>query len=159
MINDNTFKNLEDIHPHIRKQTIKSLADSGDKTVIPKLIEILLNDQASSVRQAVAQAFQKGLVDKCTIPALIKALKDPEETVRGAAAAALGSIKDRTTVPNLCEALKDASEHVRCSAIYSLAKIGDKTAIGALEELISNLEESSNLKAIAKETLRQLKIN
>lgn len=159
MINDNAFKNLEDIHPHIRKQTIKSLAEMGNKTVIPILIEILLNDPASSVRQAVAQAFQKGLTDKSTVPALIKALKDTDESVRGATAAALGAIKDRAAIPYLCEALKDVSEHVRGSAIYSLAKIGDKAAIGALEELLSNSEESPNIKATAKEALRQLKIN
>lgn len=163
MTNDNTLdnllSNLLDIHPLIRKQAIKSLAEMGNKTVIPILIEILLNDPASSVRQAVAQAFQKGLTDKSTVPALIKALKDTDESVRGAAAAALGIIKDKAAIPYLCEALKDESEHVRCSVIYPLAKIGDKAAIGPLEELISNPEESSNIKATAKEALRQLKIN
>ncbi|MFH1062715.1 MAG: HEAT repeat domain-containing protein [Candidatus Omnitrophota bacterium] len=150
---------LEDIHPITRKQAIQSLSNLGDKSIIPELIKILLNDESSSVRQAVAQSFQKGLSDKCTVPALIKALKDPDESVRGAAAAALGAIKDKSAVPYLCAALKDESEHVRWSVIYPLAKIGDKAAIEALKELISNPEEISNIKGAAKEALRQLRMS
>ena len=62
---------LEDIQPINREQAIKSLSDLGDKS--------------SSVRQAAAQSFQKGLSDKCIMPTLIKALKDPAKSVRGTA--------------------------------------------------------------------------
>jgi len=152
------FSELEDIHPITRKQAIKSLTDLGDKSVIPRLIEIMKNDTAPSVRQAVAQAFQKGLSDNICVPDLIKILKDPDAAVRGAAAAALGAIKDKTASPYLCEALKDDSEHVRWTVISHIAKIGDKAAINPLKELIDNPEEVQNIKDAAREALRQIRI-
>ncbi len=157
IIND-LFADLEDIHPLTRRQAIKSLADLADKSVIPRLIEVMKNDKAPSVRQAVAQAFQKGLSDNRCVQDLIKTLKDPDEAVRGAAAAALGAIRDRVAVPYLCVALKDDSEHVRWTVVFHLAKIGDKAAIGALTELIANPDEVLNIKDAAKEALRQLRI-
>ncbi|MBU1045407.1 MAG: HEAT repeat domain-containing protein [Candidatus Omnitrophica bacterium] len=149
---------LEDFHPLTRKQAINKLTDLGDKSVIPKIIEILLNDKPALVRQAAAQYFQKNVSDKSSVPALIQSLKDPEEIVRGAAASALGAIKDKSAVIDLCAALKDESQHVRWAAIHNLAKIGDKAAINALIELINDPEEILNIKDSAKEALRQLRL-
>jgi HEAT repeat protein len=163
MANENILNDLlaglDDTHPLNRKQAIQGLANLGDKSVIPKLLEIILNDPASSVRQTAAQAFQKGLSDRSAVDTLIKALKDPDASVRGAAAAALGTIKDKAAVPDLCLALKDESEHVRWSVVCNLAKIGDKAAIGALTELIANPEEILNIKDAAREAFRQLRLS
>ncbi|MBU1086041.1 MAG: HEAT repeat domain-containing protein [Candidatus Omnitrophica bacterium] len=150
--------NLEDFHPVTRKRAIKNLAYLGDKSVIPKLTEMLLKDGSALVRQAAAQCFQKGLSDQSSVPALIQALKDTDESVRGAAASALGTIKDRSAVADLCAALNDESQHVRWLIAFNLAKIGDKSAIGALTKLIADPDEIINIKDAAKEALRQLRI-
>ena len=93
---------LKDENPFSRKQAIKILGKMGDKSVLPSLTDILLNDSDSIVRHAAAQAFQKSLADKSLVPALIKALKDHDLYVRGASAAALGIIEDKTAVSALC---------------------------------------------------------
>ncbi|MFH1094025.1 MAG: HEAT repeat domain-containing protein [Candidatus Omnitrophota bacterium] len=147
---------LKDVNPFSRKQAIKLLEKRGNKSVLPALIDVLLNDSDSIVRHAAAQAFQKKLADRSIGPALIKALKDPDMYVRGAAAAALGIIKDKTAVSELCLALEDKEAHVRWAAAIPLGKIGDASVIPALKKLLNNPGEPGNVRIAAKEALAQL---
>lgn len=152
----NLLKALKDENPFARKQAIKLLERMGDKSIIPALTDILLNDSDSIVRHAVAQAFQRNLSDKNLVPALIKALKDPDMYVRGAAAAALAVIKDKTAVSALCQALQDKEAHVRWAVAVSLGKIDDKTAITALRRLLNSPDEPGNVRLATKEALEKL---
>jgi HEAT repeat protein len=67
-----------------------------------------------------------GKIGPAATPALIAALKDPHEAVRGNAAVALAEIGPNAaeTVPALAAALKDPVENVRQSAANALGKIG-----------------------------------
>ena len=150
------LKSLNDPNPFSRKQAIKDLEKIGDKSVLSLLSDLLLNDRDSIVRHAVAQAFQKRLSDKSLVDVLIKALKDPDMYVRGAAAAALGIIKDTSAVDALCAALEDKESHVRWSAAIPLGKIGDKSAIASLKKLLNNPGEPGNVRIAAKEALEIL---
>ena len=55
---------LKDVNPFSRKQAIRLLEKTGDKSVLPTLTDVLLNDSDSIVRHAAAQAFQKNLLIK-----------------------------------------------------------------------------------------------
>jgi len=160
MIRNDNIQNLltalKDENSFIRSQAVKSLEKLGDKSVIPVLIDIMLNDDAPHVRHAVAAAFQRQLADKSAVPALIKILKDPDLYVRGAAAAALGIIKDKAAVPYLCEALKDKEGHVRWAAAPPLGQIGDISAVPALRKLLDDEAELPNVKTAAIRALKQL---
>jgi HEAT repeat protein len=69
----------------------------------------------------------------------IKALQDPNTTVRKAAVTKLGNVgaTDASAIPALIGALKDKDPHVRCEAILALVKSGNdaKAAIGSLTDL------------------------
>ncbi len=147
---------LKNEDPFIRKGAVKSLEQLGDKSVVPALIEVMLNDEKSFVRHAATATFQRKFADKSVVPALIKALKDPAFHVRGAAAAALGVIKDKSAVLPLCAALKDKEDHVRWSAAFPLGKIGDASAVPALRRVINNPKELDHVKNAAKVALKQL---
>lgn len=70
--------------------------------------------------------------DRSAVPALIEALKDPENGVRREAAKALGAIKDGRAVSPLLQALRDADMNVRFYAAYALGEIKSPQAIDAL---------------------------
>lgn len=67
------------------------------------------------------------------VPALIDALHNRDEIVRGAAASALGQFEthEQVIIPELIRALRDDSDDVAYSASYALAQIG-KEAVPAL---------------------------
>jgi len=64
--------------------------------------------------------------DPQAVPALIKALGDRNENVRGAAAEALGKLGDPKAVPALTERLQDESEDVREAAQDAIQQIKTK---------------------------------
>jgi len=66
------------------------------------------------------------------VPALIKALKAADESVRSGAALALGQIGYTSAVPALLEALKDTDPFVRYHAASALGMIRDVSAAPAL---------------------------
>jgi HEAT repeat protein len=82
-----------------------------------------------------------------SVPALTQVLKDKEESVRVAAARALGTIGDRSAVPSLVLELNDASASVRATASESLGKIRAQESIRALTEKLSDPETVVRVKA------------
>ncbi|MCK5579825.1 MAG: HEAT repeat domain-containing protein [Candidatus Omnitrophica bacterium] len=153
----NLLPYLKDPNPIVRSQTVKSLEKSGDKSVIPTLIQVLLTDGVAYVRHSAAAAFQRKLADPSAVSALEKTLIEDEDLyVRGAAAAALGIIKDRRAVPYLCKALKDESDHVRWASAFPLGQIGDRSAVPALRKLLDDPQEVVSVKDAAAIALKQL---
>jgi CHAT domain-containing protein/HEAT repeat protein len=72
--------------------------------------------------------------DHGTIPALIRALRDSDETVRFHAARAMEAIPDKRATSTLVATLRDSSTGVRRSAARALGAIGDRGAVPALIE-------------------------
>jgi HEAT repeat protein len=79
------------------------------------------------------------------IPALIKALGDPDAGVRGRAAAELGRIgpEARDAVPALIAALGEANADVRASAAEALGEIGPQEE-EVVPALIAALDDPEN---------------
>jgi len=68
-------------------------------------------------------ARKLGEIGSPAVQSLIRALSDPDEWVRGAAAWALGEIKDKRAVEPLRKLLNDPSSAVRQAAREAMGKI------------------------------------
>jgi HEAT repeat protein len=96
--------------------------------------------QAEAVREAAAHALGRlGLEARAAIPALSRALRDPQGRVRWEAANALSSMgKESMTV--LVEALNEKDSKVRQAAAHGLGQIGPE-AVAAVPALAKGLED------------------
>jgi len=104
--------------------------------VLPVLVEGL-SDEDSSVRLIAAYILSEmGPLAQMAMPALIKALGDSHDWVRGAAASALGNIGE-PAMPALVEALKSEDTRVSLSAALELGEIG-APALPALTEALND---------------------
>jgi hypothetical protein len=91
---------------------------------IDELTRALMQDPSYKVRVQAALVLGK-LADKRSVPALIQALHDENETVRGVAATSLGRVGDRAASSPLgSAAASDGSQFVRAQARQALALLG-----------------------------------
>lgn len=97
---------------------IAAASASADK--IDDLTRTLMQDPSYKVRVQAALVLGK-LNDRRAVPALMQALHDENETVRGVAATSLGRIGDKSSANALqVAATSDASEFVRAQARKAL---------------------------------------
>jgi class 3 adenylate cyclase len=95
------------------------------------------------------------LIGKKDIEGLIKGLNDDDETIRWAAAKALGEVGDQIAIEPLIGALKDEEEDVRWYAAMSLGKIGDQRAINALTQCVE--DKSKLVRQFSKNAVNEIK--
>ncbi len=102
---------------------------TAQETRVNELIN-QLKDKNYRVRYRAADALGKqGPAASAAVPALRKALKDPDRDVRKAATRALVKM-GAAAVPALRKALKDPDEGVRKAAADALGKLGQGDALG-----------------------------
>lgn len=97
-----------DQDPRVRSSAAGFLADMGTKgsDVVSPLAKALSEDAQKDVRYAAVRALIKlGRHAKAGIPALVKALKDPEYDIRNAAVQALAEMgkEGKIAIPSLTE--------------------------------------------------------
>src|SRR5262249_16679493 len=114
------------------------------KNAISALVNFL-NDPDPDVRNAVILALGRlGRDASVTVGQIVDHLKTDRDSVRVAAAQALGSIGDHeTTVPTLLEALNDEDEAVAKAAAGALGTIGEDAKSGLIDYLKTPPEVSS----------------
>ncbi len=105
-------------------------------SVPPRLLSDLKSPEAAKRREAANELCY--LRAKDAVPPLSLALLDRDETVREAAAFALGQITDPRAVPALTKALADKDSEVRATAVFALGMIGERksalTIAGMLDD-------------------------
>jgi HEAT repeat protein len=117
--------------------------------------------QAEAVREAAAHALGRlGLEARAAIPALSRALRDPQGRVRWEAANALSSMgKESMTV--LVEALNEKDSKVRQAAAHGLGQIGPEAvaAVPALDAVESGqvLSRGAAMRTLTNSGLPQMK--
>jgi HEAT repeat protein len=110
----------------------------GDaKQAIPLLLAKLGDkDQIVQVCQVLGHVGRLDLDQ--TLPALRKAVSDPEHEVRAAAVSALGQLKSPKALDDLLTALKDQDRSVQRAAVAALGELGaeSESAVARLTEVL-----------------------
>ncbi|HEX2912316.1 MAG TPA: HEAT repeat domain-containing protein [Chloroflexia bacterium] len=140
--------------PDIRYHAISPLGEIPDRSAIEPLLDLLKNDENSSVRAAAAGVVSVVLLNghfewdeeieekfNRVGEALINALKDKDSRVRADAAISSGNLHFSKAVQPLIEALKDADEDVRGHAAFALRNCGGGEIV---EPLIPLLQDESD---------------
>jgi HEAT repeat protein len=153
---------MADPNPETRRLTAESLGKIGDPNALPILGEAL-QDAYGSVREAVARAMEllgwqpegdaenalravalrnwkdAASLGPVAVPALVAALKDPDQRLAEAATDALTKVGP-AAVPPLLEALKDENPMRRSQAARALGEINVAEAVSALVELLQDAD-------------------
>src|SRR6266851_352987 len=83
------------------------------------------------------------LAERVPLAALLRALRDEHETVRAAAARALGMLASRASVEPLVGALRDSEWTVRAAAAWALGTLGEQAPLAPLAPLANALHDSA----------------
>lgn len=137
----------------LRKSAVRVLESMGEKS--GKLILNVLQKKKGALEQLLATD------DPRRIPPLAEALKAGENSIRHAAAEALGKIADPAGVPALVHALSDKNGWVKNAARDSLKSMGDKITEPVLNMMDEIPDESKHtiiniLGELANESLKPL---
>jgi HEAT repeat protein len=117
----------------VRKYAILSLGKIRDERVLDPLMLQLRNDEFKD--DAINALVELG---EPSVPKLIAALKDRDETVRKSAVLALGRIKNSDAIEPLIEMLSDQDWFTRLTAAAALESIGDERGRAAIKPLLKD---------------------
>jgi len=124
---------LKDEDWAVREEAASLLGEFADPRAVGPLIEVL-HDEDRAVREAAATALRK--IGQPSLPALAKALKDPNGNVQEAAVAILKDLPDPTIVEPLIECLASKNWVLRMQAAKGLGLLGDERAVRPLIPLL-----------------------
>jgi len=114
-----------DRDPDVRAMAARSFLGIPSKKAVESLILSLEQDPYEAARSNAAWALGE-IGDKSSVPALRKALSDPDTNVRLKAASAVLKMKPKEAVPELIQLLGDKSPMVRERALDALKAITGK---------------------------------
>jgi HEAT repeat protein len=116
-----------------RAERERAIAEAAAAVEPEQLVELIANDDAVR-RNAALEALGKG--GRRSVPALVRALQDPDPEVVMFAASTLGKTRDRSAIPHLEKILKHADLNVCQAAIESLGELRAASTLDALGELL-----------------------
>jgi len=131
---------LQDENPEVRRTAAESLGKIGDRSPIPALLPVLI-DAVPAVRAAAAQALGRiaGPADEDVIDGLARALQDPSDTVRQAAALALGDVEPSPgQLAFTSELLRASDVGVRRAAVRALLTLDTAQSADRLLPLLDD---------------------
>jgi len=132
------FAAMHSQNVQVRGEAALALQDIKSEKATQLLIEVLSKEPVWRVRMFAARSLGETGSDKAA-DALLKALADPSEYVRGEAAAALGRLKSARSVEPLLHASRDENGFVRQRATEALVMIGDP-AVAAIGRMLRDAD-------------------
>lgn len=147
MTTDSLFEQLKHPNPHLRERAMRELASSRDENTIPRLMDIL-GEENVTYRRAAVQAL--GVIGTNAVPPLVESLLNSDNaTIRASCAKALAQIAFNhpdVTFPSegmqgLKTALNDPNPVVHIASVMALGEIGSL----ALDILIESLKTTDNV--------------
>jgi bilin biosynthesis protein len=146
MNTDPLFDQLKHPNPHLRERAMQEIADVRDETTIPRLMDVL-EEEDVIYRRAAVKAL--GVIGIDAVPPLVASLLDSDSvTVRGSAAKALAQIAiNYPDIPfpeeglqGLKTAMNDPNPVVNIASVMALGEIGSP----AFEILAEELKTTDN---------------
>lgn len=131
---------LQDENPEVQR----ALRKFGPS---PQLTAALSHRDAQIRRGAAEVLGDLGPRASESVPALVRALRDKQESVRTTAAHALGAIGDKSAIPPLTAALSDRLPPVRAASAVALGRMRAESSIGALTQTLADPETAVRVKA------------
>ena len=129
---DELIRKLIEGSPIERNFAVQELAKLGDPRAIEPLVETMLSDTDSGVRQTAAIWLGK-MGNPEAVPGLAQAvLTSADPVLRAHAADALGLIRHPDAIPVLIHASFEHHPSVRLAAVWSLAQFSDPKVISPL---------------------------
>ncbi len=129
-LNEAILLAIADMDRADRERAIDRAAEAAD----PDQLVRLISTEDAVRRNAALEALGKG--GRRSVPALVRALRDPDPEVVMFAAGALGKTRDPAAIPHLAAALKHSDLNVCQAAIESLGELRAVSTLGALGELL-----------------------
>jgi putative membrane-bound dehydrogenase-like protein len=121
---------LDEARPAVRRRAVEALAEHG-REAIPALEEAIRAGRTPEERRNAVWAATR--IGGAKARASVRlGLRDPDETVRQAAAHSASAWRDKGAVPELLRLLKGPSLPNRRAVAEALGRIGDKAAVPAL---------------------------
>jgi HEAT repeat protein len=142
---------LQDQHPEIRRTAAESLGKIGDRLALDDLLP-LLNDSMPVVRAAAAKALGRMATprDEAAIAGLARSIADPADSVKEAAALALGDIEPAIgQLAPLGDLLRASDVHVRRAAVRALLLLDTGRAVRWLLPLLDDSDADVRQGAVA----------
>jgi HEAT repeat protein len=154
---------LQDRAEFIRREAAYAIGETGSRSAVARLSELLSGDKEAAVRGAAAVALGQ-IGDETAVNALSQALSrvkkkkaaPADEFLMRSAAHSLGQIRSRAGLPALIAALSDDQNplDVRREAAAALGLIGDPSAAPSLRAVLDSSDPY--LAEAAREALRRL---
>jgi len=133
---DELIRKLIEGSPIERNFAVQELAKLGDPRAIEPLVETMLSDTDSGVRQTAAIWLGK-MGNPEAVPGLAQAvLTSGDPVLRAHAADALGLIRHPDAIPVLIHASFEHHPSVRLAAVWSLAQFSDPKVISPLIDIL-----------------------
>jgi HEAT repeat protein len=129
-LNEAVLLALADLDRSQRQRAIQQAAEAAD----PERLVGLISAEDAVRRNAALEALGKG--GRRSVPALLRALKDPDPEVVMFAASTLGKTRDPSAIPHLAAVLKHSDVNVCQAAIESLGELRAVSMLGTLGELL-----------------------
>jgi HEAT repeat protein len=129
-LNEAVLLAIADLDRPQREREIDKAAETADPE---RLVALISNDDAIR-RNAALEALMKA--GRRSVPALLRALRDPDPEVVMFAASTLGKTRDRSAIPHLADVLKHDDLNVCQAAIESLGELRAVSTLDALAGLL-----------------------
>lgn len=146
MSTEELFQQLKHPNPHLRERAMWELVENQDETTIPRLMNIL-DEEDTNYRRAAVKAL--GAIGSAAVAPLVEALLHSDNvTVRGSSAKGLAQVAinyPETPFPaegiqGLKTALSDANPVVHIAAVMALGEIGTPVVVDLLIEALQTTD-------------------
>jgi HEAT repeat protein len=112
-------EHLDDPDQRVRARVARACGQTGVRSVVPSLAEVVETDDNQQVRREAVAALG-AIGDKRGANALVAALSDPNGDVRRAAVVAIGEIGEPSAIEEVVSMLEDDDEAVRQATAFAL---------------------------------------
>ena len=144
---DSLFERLKHPNPHLRERAMWEIAESRDENTIPRLMQIL-DEEDTTYRRAAVKTL--GVIGLDAVPSVVESLLHSDNvTVRGSAAKALAQIAvnypdlafPEAGLQGLKAAINDPNPVVHIASVMALGQMGS----AACDILVESLQTTDNV--------------